>query len=162
MILPEHIHCFDKLRKFYVSPMLLLGDQQYVVPYDFGNICIETLDIMGTPDIIQDLTKDVFHLGLYVTVFNLGTLEHIWDVNTAWKNALSLSSMYFITCSPVAGWEDHCCHITSYQSIDTFLHNSGFENICFFFTTKEGEMYSVPFRNCGKSILYWAVYKRNG
>ena len=159
MILPEHIHCFDKLRQFYLGPMLLLGDQQYVVPYDFG-VTVKTLDIMGEPDILHDLTKNVFHLGLYTTVFNLGTLEHIWDVETAWTHALQLSSEYFITCSPVAGWEGHCCHITNWLDITTFLIKANFNLVYHFFTTKEGEICSSPSRNCGKSILYWAAYKK--
>lgn len=160
MILKEYIPSLDKLKPFMKGEMLMLGDQEYMVDYRFP--CeVKTMDIQGKATFIHDLNKPF--KGEFDTVFNLGTLEHIWDVHSAFKNTANMVKVggRFIGHHPVAGWEGHGIHITDWKYIRQFFLNNGFDCELEFFTTKEGQNVQAPTRNCGRSIIYWCVFKKH-
>jgi hypothetical protein len=67
-------------------------------------------------------------------VFNLGTIEHCWDMHRAWSNALRAVAVggSFLTHSPVGGWLgadgalNHGVHMTAPDAICRFLDQNGF------------------------------------
>ena len=72
----------------------------------------------------NDLTSDLTSLHqTFETVFNLGTIEHIWDAHAAWSNALKLVKVggYFVGVSPVHGYWRHGIHVTDPVAITTFI-----------------------------------------
>lgn len=159
MILNEYIPSYLLLEPYMVPQMLLLGDHIYKTEYRFP-IKYQSIDIHGKPDIIHDLTKPIELQ--YNTIFNLGTLEHIWDFTKAFTNVLNAINLdgYYIGHHPVSGWENHCIHITDWKYINQFLIENGFKNILYFFTLQNGLRCDVPTRNCGQSIIFWCVYKK--
>lgn len=162
MILPEHIPHFERLRPYYKGTMLLLGDQEFAVPFKFG--CeTYTLDIQGNPTIKWDLTRpDTLALGTYGSVFNLGTLEHIWDVHTAYCNVIRLIEVggFYIGHHPVAGYEGHGIHVTDLQAILDFFEINGFKIMSAFTTLQDGTPCAAPGRNCGRSVILWFAAKK--
>jgi hypothetical protein len=160
MILREYIPSLNRLKEHMKGEMLMLGDQEYTVEYKFP--CpVKTMDIQGKADYIHDLTKP-FKIG-FDTVFNLGTLEHIWDVHSAFTNTAKIVNLggNYIGHHPVAGWEGHGIHVTDWKYIQKFFLMNGFSEVLSFFTTKEGMACEAPSRNCGRSIIYWCVFKKN-
>jgi hypothetical protein len=119
------------------TPMLVLGHQECRVEpypdarsffYSYGVDDFTDLDPDGG-DISADLNKPLPQLyGRYGSVWNLGTLEHVWDVHTAWSNALAAVDRggWFVTFSPTFGWKDHAIHITGHKWIKAFLTLNGF------------------------------------
>ena len=84
MILPEHYPYYDRVRKHVHGHVLLLGNQEG----DLGKIGgkkITTLDPDGG-DITFRLEDRIMaqYEEKFDTVFNLGTIEHIWDSHAAW------------------------------------------------------------------------------
>ena len=156
MILAQHIQQLNRLRKFFAGRMLMLGDQVNTIGYDFG--CeVRTVDIHGKPDFLVDLTDPEAwkNLGCFRTVFNLGTLEHIFDAAAAYRNVVKICRQYYVGHHPVAGWEGHGIHVTSPDAILKFFELNGFKVLDAFTTTQEGEPCMGPVRNCGKSITLW-------
>lgn len=137
--------------------MLILGDQE--VKADFPFPSYQTLDIHGDPDILHDLTTP---LGLkFQTVFNYGTLEHIWDYHSAFINTIDSVEVggCYIGHHPVSGWEKHGIHITNQKYIAKFLKLNGFLILDEFFTAY-GKPCSEPQRDCGNSIVYWVAARK--
>lgn len=169
MILTEHwVHHLNHFR-FMQPRMLMLGNQQNVcgrkLPCEY-----ETLDLDGGDHRI-DLnfplardgskaappSKELQLIGAFKTVYNLGTLEHVWDVNQAYTNAALMVQMggYFIGHSPVAGYEGHGIHVTDWKRIKDFFTLNGFEMQSLYFTQQNGQIHGDPSRNCGKSVIMW-------
>jgi hypothetical protein len=160
MILHEHLPHLERLRPYYKSPMLLLGDQEFRTPFDFG--CnFKTFDIAGNPDIKADLTKWIPFMS-WNTVFNLGTLEHIWDVHSAYCNVAKMIAVggYYIGHHPVAGYEGHGIHITSPNNIMSFFELNGFKILCAWTTLQDGNLCMMAKRNEGKSVILWFVAEK--
>lgn len=169
MILTEHIPHLRRLEPYMKDPMLMLGRQTNTAGYRFP--CdYKTMDLDGG-DFQFDLgdekahqTTDVIgrHLEAYNTVFNLGTLEHVWDAHTAYVNATQMvrHQGFFLGQVPVAGWEGHGIHITAPGRVLDFFSLNGFTIEDHWFTTQAGNPCGLPMRNGGKSILLWFAARR--
>jgi hypothetical protein len=170
MITPEHIPSFNRLAPYMKADMLMLGRQTNTARYAFP--CeYKTLDLDGG-DFELDLGAE--NLGYkplhdynplderFQTVFNLGTLEHVWDAHTAYVNAASMVAKggHFLCQAPVAGWEGHAIHITDPVMIQHFFMFNGFEIVESWYTTQAGNPCEAPKRNGGKSMLLWFAARR--
>jgi hypothetical protein len=165
MILTEHIPHLRRLEPYMRPPMLMLGRQTNTSAYRFP--CdYKTLDPDGGdfPLQLSQLSADETdrHREAWQTVFNLGTLEHIWDAHQAHVDAASMVKLggYFLGQVPVAGWEGHAVHITAPGMVLDFFAFNGFKVEEVWFTTQAGNSCGVPMRNGGKSILLWFAAKR--
>ncbi len=157
MIVKEHFKHYDRLRKYCQSPMLMLGNQANQSAYDFG-VSYKTLDPDGGT-ISWDLNKLIppEWLAKYGTVFNLGTIEHVWDVHSAFVNVIKMLRIKgtYLHEGPVAGYEDHGIHITDWRLIRDFFTMNGFGILESWFTLQNGKECGSPYRGCHKNILYW-------
>ena len=156
--------------------MLMLGNQQNVcggkLPCEY-----ETLDLDGGDHKIDlnfplsrdgskdsPLSKELPLIGAFKTVYNLGTLEHVWDVNQAYTNAALMveTGGHFIGHSPVAGYEGHGIHITDWKRIRDFFSLNGFKVLSLYFTKQNGVTCGEPIRNCGESVIMWIAARKIG
>ena len=140
MILPEHVVHFDRLGRegAFRSPMLMLGNQDCRVNgyrdgaaffAQYGVAEYKTLD-PDRGDLRLDLNGFLAQLERqYQTVFNLGTIEHVWDAHMAWTNALHAVEVggTLVSHSPFSGFEDHGIHLTNPKFIKAFVEKNGFE-----------------------------------
>lgn len=149
----------------FQPPMLMLGAQGCTLGKSarayFGKWVgkeYQELDLDGG-DLQIDLNHDLVELGdNYATVFNLGTLEHVWDLHQAWVNALRAVRVggVFVTHSPVTGWRDgtgalnHGLHLTLADAIVGFIAKNGFAI---------RDQWTTQFRDRGK-ILWLRAEKR--
>ena len=68
------------------------GARDYLKPW-IGN-GYEELDLDGG-DLRLDLNKNLVELSQkFDIVFNLGTIEHVWNVHNAWANALRATEVH--------------------------------------------------------------------
>lgn len=131
MILPEHLEHHRRIRKHARGRMLMLGNQENKTGIEakelFGISEYSTLDPDGG-DLTLDLGNPIALDQAYDTVFNLGTIEHVWDVHTAWSNAARMVKVdgHFLNHSPVAGYRDHGIHVTEEAFIRQFFLINGF------------------------------------
>ena len=121
-LVQRHVVHYDKIKEYASGDMLMLGDQINNTAFDelelFGVCSYSTLDTAsGTYK--RDLTKNLSDMPQFDTVFNLGTIEHIWDAAAAWRNALGLVRLggVFANVSPALGYYAHGIHITDPSSI---------------------------------------------
>ena len=160
MIVEEHWNLHKKMAEFCHDPLLMLGNQECVLKSNiftakqaFAELGIKeytTLDPDGG-DVSLDLNDDLGELsGKYGTVFNLGTLEHIWDIHTAYCNALRAVSLNgtFVNVAPIQGWENHGIHVTGGLSIIAMMQLNGFEVIA-----------SFVYRNT-RGVQLWSAAKK--
>lgn len=165
MIVREHIPSYRRLAPYMQPEMLMLGNQantsgwQIPCPYttldpDGGDLKIDLATVSPSDRVRYSFTKK--------TVFNLGTLEHIWDIHEAYINAAHMVTMggYFLGASPVAGWEGHGIHVTDPTYLMQLFTLNGFEIIEHWYTTQAGGDYQKPTRNCGKSATLWFAAQR--
>lgn len=170
-IIKKHIRNYEKYRPYFLSPFLMLGNQatnMSVSPKDYFKVEeYKTIDPDGGD--YKDLTGNLSNLyNSFGTVFNLGTLEHIWDVHTAWSNALKLVRVggYFIGVSPVYGYYRHGIHVTDPVAISSFLSKNGFQIIDSYLSHKKGwPINSIEEASEGKhgsnDVLFWYVARKN-
>lgn len=167
MIVREHIPSYRRLAPYMQPEMLMLGNQantsgwQVPCPYttldpDGGDL---RFDLSAMPR--HDSGHTVYSQ-FWKTVFNLGTLEHIWDVREAYVAAAHMVAVggYFLGASPVAGWEGHGIHVTDPAFLLSFFTLNGFEIVDHWFATQAGGEYQKPTRNCGKSVTLWFAARR--
>lgn len=142
MILPEHVQQHAKLADMgaFTGEMLLLGDQvSRVLCADtavkfftaYGAETVTTLD-PDYGDLELDLNTDLGMIaGQYDSVFNLGTIEHVWNAHNAWANALRAvkTGGMFASHSPVSDYAGHGIHVTSAVYIQSFIAANGFDVI---------------------------------
>lgn len=168
MILREHLPHFERLRALgaYRSPMLMLGNQECRVGSSakefFGVDSYTTLDPDGG-DLPLDLSGDGLadHFGRYACVFNLGTIEHVWDVHAAYCNAARLVKVgdIFIGHSPVGGWERHGVHVTDERFIRRFFIGNGFRIDAYWLALQHGRSISDVTRGGGCQTLWMVATK---
>ena len=134
---PHNLPDLERFGEYYSPPMLMLGAtgstipecpmaQDYFAKWVGGDY--HDLDLDGG-DLALDLNNDLASLSAsYQTVFNLGTIEHVWDTNHAWANALRAVKIggHFLTHSPVSGYRNHGLHITTAPAIRAFVSKNGF------------------------------------
>lgn len=139
-IFSTRLPALDRLALLLVSPMLMLGRQSGRAPgyanaadlfrRRYGVAEYEELDLFSERAALRlDLNGDLRGLsGKYATVVNIGTLEHVWDVHSAWSNSLRAVRRlgHFITFSPVAGFDGHGIHVTGARWIREFIAGNGF------------------------------------
>ncbi len=143
----QHLHNLGRLSKYYEPAMLMLGNtgsavpgfptaQEYFAKWVGG--AYETLDLDGG-DRRLDLNGDIGLSQSHRTVFNLGTIEHVWNTHNAWANALRTVEVggHFLSHSPVTGYRDHGLHITSAPAIQAFIRKNGFEVVEAWFTSEK-------------------------
>lgn len=119
----------------------------------FKTIEYKTLD-PDEGDYLNDIQSDLsFMEQQWDTVFNLGTLEHVWDVHTAYCNAAKLVKVggYFIGHAPVENYPNHGVHITTAEAIRTFFKINGFEPVSQF-------SYMVPGPQGGR--ILWHIEQK--
>jgi len=133
---PHHIPDLERLSQYMQPPMLMLGAHGSAIPgfktageyfaQWVGGKYFE-VDLDGG-HWRRDLNEDLRFPTCYGTVFNLGTIEHVWNVHNAWVNALRAVEVggHFLNHSPVAGYRNHGLHITSEPAIRAFVSKNGF------------------------------------
>ena len=150
---PSVVPDLERFAPYYRAPMLMLGATGSELPEFptarafFGRWVgggYKDLDLDGG-GLRLDLNKDLRVLSQgFQTVFNLGTLEHVWNAHNAWANALRAVTVgrYFLTHSPVYGYRDHGLHITSAPAIRAFIAKNGFAVLDEWTTRREvGKIY---------------------
>lgn len=135
MITEQHRQDFDRLRPYCQGKrMLMLGRQESTIGDPaalFGCAEYRTLD-PDRGDYPLDLCGDLADQHQkWDVVFNLGTIEHIWDVHRAYSNAASLVRIggYFLGHAPVRYYDSHGIHVTSAAAIMRFFAVNGFEHV---------------------------------
>ena len=163
MILPEHEPHHKRLALYqYDRPMLMLGNQE-----DKANLAnnlfreYTTFDPDGG-DITEDIQSDLErYYGRYNVVYNLGTLEHVWDAHRAYSNVAKMIKLGGIYAghSPVGGYENHGIHVTDYRQILSFFQLNGFDMIDHWLTDQQGNHLSSVRRLQYNTILWCKFIK---
>lgn len=147
MILPDHVPHHERLAGHgaFTGDMLLLGAHTSRIGTGarafftgLGAASVTTLDPDGG-EIRADLNDDLAVLAeQYDSVFNLGTIEHVWNAHNAWANALRMvrTGGVFATHSPVTGYERHGIHVTGWRYIAAFVEANGFEPLDAWFSNE--------------------------
>lgn len=165
MIVKDHVPHYQRLAKYMQPEMLMLGRQSntsgYKLPCEYKTLDPDGGDFkidlsLMTPD---EVTR---HTIAWKTVFNLGTLEHIWDVHRAHINGAMMVERqgYFLGHVPVAGWEGHCIHVTDWRYVLQFYRLNGFVLEEYWLTDQGGNPSEPPARNGGQSLLLWFAARR--
>lgn len=134
MIHSKHIDHYDRCKLYCTGKMLMLGNQDSNVgPEKEFFQCEEykTLD-PDRGDFPIDIQGDLSSMDqMWDTVFNLGTLEHVWDVHKAYSNSARMVKVggYFIGHAPVENYNNHGIHVTHSEAILKFFSINGFEII---------------------------------
>ena len=156
MILAEHYKHHDRMKKYCAAPMLMLGNQENKGGYSFG-IPYLTLDPDGG-DFKIDLNYPVKGpaAGPWATVYNLGTIEHVWNVNQAFISVARMISFggHYLGSHPVGGYEGHGIHVTDWKMIREFFTLNGFEIREEWFHDIDGTENGEPVRGSGRSACY--------
>lgn len=171
MIIIEHKDNYERFRKYFHSPFLMLGNQRTnmdISPATYFNVIdYKTIDLDGGD--YQDITDNLPELhNKFETVFNLGTLEHVWDVHTAWSNSLKFvkEGGYFIGESPINGYYRHGIHITDPVAILSFFQKNGFEILDSYISNPNGQVLDdTAFLRRKKNLenanlLFWYAAKK--
>lgn len=164
MILKEHFPHHNRMKKYCSGHMLMLGAQENDFGYDFGDLKdYKTLDPDGG-SLAWDLNVPIppEWIELWETVYNLGTIEHVWNVHQAFTNAALMVKKggHYLHHSPCAGYEGHGIHITDPDSIIKFFKRNGFELKEHWFTDSFGVECLAPSRKCRMDIIFWAAFKK--
>lgn len=162
MILAEHYRHHDRMKKYCITPMLILGNQENKGGYSFG-IPYLTLDPDGG-DFNADLNYPVTDpaAGPWATVYNLGTIEHVWDVNQAFINVAKMIAVggHYLCQQPTGGYEGHGIHVTDWNMIRKFFTLNGFEITEEWFHDIDGTENGEPMRGSGRSTCYACAAKK--
>lgn len=136
---PHHEPHLERLGQYMHAPMLMLGAQGSAIPgfptareyfAQWAGDDYHELDLDGG-DLHLDLNKDLRVNGLeevFRTVFNLGTIEHVWNAHNTWANALRAVEVggHFLSHGPISGWVNHGLHMTNPDAIRAFISKNGF------------------------------------
>lgn len=169
MILNEHIVWHERIVKFFplYGDICMLGNQENRSNFSF-NRKIVSIDPDGG-DLKIDLSDPEMFISYpdiyrkFFIVYNLGTIEHIWDIHTAYVNASDLCNIngVFVNIVPVSGYTLHGMHVTNHKYIEFFFLQNGYDVLDVFYTTKEGKMCEAPKRWFIGDTLQWMVAKKN-
>ena len=128
----DRIH-YNKIRQFTENrDLLVLGNQVTDIesgPELFACKKYATLDLdNGTYPL--DLTGDLSHMDKsWDVVFDLGTIEHVWDIHKAYCNVARLVKVGGLMIGHVVGGIDHInhgIHVTNPQAVLMFFKQNGF------------------------------------
>lgn len=164
VILPEHLPHHRRLKAAgaFEPLLLMLGNQEDRTGQAaaiFG--AYTTLDPDGG-DLRLDMNEDLTDLaGRFGSVFNLGTLEHVWDVRQAYVNAARAVRLggTFAGHGPVSGYQDHGVHVTDWRFVEAFLTLNGFRLLDSWLTDQQGNPVGGVVRGSG-NVLHWCVARR--
>jgi hypothetical protein len=180
-ILKSHVLFYREIfaiKGILEEPFLMLGHQEFLgqdFPEDFRykdvkcflmaqNIKdIKTLDLFDDrADLKYDLNYPVpeFEHGKYSTVFDIGTLEHLFDTRTCLENCLrmvKLNGMYYLhTC--VNGYFAHGLHVFNPSGLINALRLNHFQIIYLKYSNGEGMPIDVLTGN--ENVLIWIVARK--
>lgn len=159
MVIDRHRTFYEKLRPYYKGDMLMIGNQESTVgdlKTFFGVNSYQTLDPDGG-DYTHDLTGDVSEFEeKFDCVMDVGTLEHIWDIHTAFCNAVKMVKVggYFISVHATAHAVGHGVHVTESWAILSFLEKNGFERLDIFQTD------DAPTLGKDSHINLWSAHRK--
>jgi len=159
MIIKEHKQFYDRLRPYYTGDMLMIGNQESTVgdlKTFFGVDSYKTLDPDGG-DFTNDLTGDMSAFDQkYDCVMDVGTLEHIWDIHTAFCNAIKMVKVggYFLGVHATAYAVGHGVHVTESWAILSFLEKNGFEQLDAFHTD------DADMRGSAHHVNLWSAHRK--
>lgn len=168
MIVDEHIIWHERALKHFppYGDICMLGNQENRASFSF-NRKIVSIDPDGGDFKIDLSDPEVFVscpeiYRKFFIVYNLGTIEHIWDIHTAYINALELCNIggMFVNIVPVSGYTLHGMHVTNHKYIKIFFTKNGYNILDTFYTSKEGKLCEEPKRWCADNILQWIVAKK--
>jgi hypothetical protein len=153
----------DRMRRYCVSPMLMLGNQDNPGVYSFG-INYMTLDPDGG-DFQFDLNYPIGGnggFGPWRTVYNLGTVEHVWDISQAFISVANMIAMggHYLGSHPVGGYEDHGIHVLEWTMIRRFFTLNGFTIKDEWFCDIDGVDNGQPVRGSGRSTAYYCAAEK--
>lgn len=140
----------------------MIGNQENKGGFDFG-VEYKTLDPDGgfwRFDLNDPVPQEMN--GRFKTVFNLGTLEHVWNIHQAFVNAAAMlmPGGYYLHHSPVAGYEYHGIHVTDFAFILEFFKINDYRIIDYWFSDQLGNFHMGPYRDCGQSLIFWMIAKK--
>jgi|GEM_PF-2273040 len=138
MIQPHVVANLERWSEFYGASMLMLGATgsnvpEYPTARDFFGRWVGSyadLDLDPAAKIQEDLNRDLASLSQgYDSVFNLGTIEHVWNQHNAWANALRAVAVggHFLSHGPVNGWINHGLFMANPGAVRAFVAKNGFE-----------------------------------
>ena len=177
----EHIPYYReifKIREFWNTPFLLIGipriDGVYI-PKDFnykdlvellkarGIKDISTLDLFDQEaDLKLDLNKPVpnKYRNRYKVLFDMGTVEHIFDTKKCFENYFSMIKKggIFVLVTCVNGYFGHGLHVFNPETIKLALRLNGFKIIYMNYTSSTG--IKLDNINTKKNVLIWLAAKK--
>ncbi len=138
---PHHEPHLERLARYMKPSLLMLGAQGSAIPGfetareyfaqwvggEYHEIDLDAGDHVG--DFRLDLNQDLRLFPEHGTVFNLGTIEHVWNAHNAWANALRAVKVggHFLSHGPISGWRNHGLHMTNPDAIRAFISKNGFK-----------------------------------
>lgn len=169
---------FFSIKGFLQGPFLMIGIPRmmgYFLPEDFdypdllkllkakGVDQIYSLDLFDDKaDIQHDLNLPIpkKEIGKYKVVFDMGSIEHVFDTKQCLQNYFSLVKKggLLAIVTPVNGYCRHGYHVFNPEMFQDALKQNGFEIVCQKYSTSTGIQLSQP--NVKKDVLIWLVAKK--
>jgi hypothetical protein len=182
MIAKGYLHFYDEifaLPGFLQDPCLIIGRQWIEsfpgrpAAYDFPTVK-SMMSGRGVREVLEvdlfDPDADCHHdlntafpdawVGHFGTVFDAGTVEHVFDTATALRNCLSAvrPAGFCVFHVPVRGYYLHGLHTFSPELLPSVVVENGFELIYLKYSTPEGE--PAPLDGKVPDLLQWVVARR--
>lgn len=133
MLIKQHINHYQRIKPYCVGKTMLMLGNQYTKVGPAAELFelkeYKTLDPDGG-DYAIDVQSDLSFMDQqWDVVFNLGTIEHVWDVHQAYSNSARLVKVdgYYIGHAPVENYNNHGIHVTNASAILKFFEMNGFE-----------------------------------
>lgn len=135
MLIKQHLHHYQRIKPYCASKSMLMLGNQYTKVGPAAELFelskYKTLDPDGG-DYAIDIQSDLSFMDQqWDVVFNLGTIEHVWDVHRAYSNSARLVKVdgYYIGHAPVENYNNHGIHVTNAKAILKFFEMNGFEMV---------------------------------
>lgn len=180
VILRKHTNFYReifKIQGIFKEPFLTLGYQEIEenIPSDFRHKDLKALLLSkGLKSIVTcdyfdpraDLKYDLnFPVPIsehekYNVVFDIGTLEHIFDTRQAIENCMRMvrvDGLYFLH-TPIKGYFGHGLHVFNPKGLIDILTNNNFKILYLKFSSSSGEI--VRDFNDRDDILIWVIGKK--
>jgi hypothetical protein len=182
MILRCHLQYYDEifaLPGFLQEPCLIIGRQYIEVwperppEYDYLTVKdmmrargvreVVDLDLFNpAADVHHDLNRPfpASYEGHFGTVFDIGTVEHIFDTATALRNCLLAvrPAGFCLFHTPVKGYYLHGLHTFSPELLPALVEANGFQLVYLRYCTPEGR--PVEIEDDVPDMLQWVVARR--
>ncbi len=133
MLIKKHQPHYERIKEYSAGKsMLMLGNQYSKIGSAqeiFETSEYKTMDPDGG-DYPIDIQEDLSTMDeSWDVVFNLGTIEHVWDIHQAYSNTARLVKVggYYIGHAPVENYNNHGIHVTNANAILKFFTINGFE-----------------------------------